>query len=918
MTTLPSPLPATRLIASILSLAVLSACGGGADSGAGAPTVTAAAMTTVTSAQAPSTAAVRGEVRGLNGSIATVILGNQGDLLRMTQTDKAGKFAFANVPGGSVYVKVNAPGFLTSTAQTLVVGAPSGQPAPLVFSATNTGADIFSFHWDNTTGTQEDSVAHVNAQPVIKNVGDVPPPQTGAAADLLSSYNVVLSDNGVKWNPEYASRLLALLGTLPTRNQDTAYAAPPFRISKWELTDQFIDGDIRIKRSTTGDSVVLSTAAFLYATPRLVTLDGVQGRYFSKRLHNALVRFATQDGNDADAAEHVLAQRYGVTTNISSYEQLTAGTTRERADRFAKFKPAELVTLITAMEEMHDSFHKIDGLKYLVRRAYGARTPGDARIIAQAFPGAGYIEFTDQALQESAAVSPQRLILHEKAHFLWANVFTDAQKNDWIKLGGWSRDPRNATKWTTSKTTQFVSAYGHDVSPDEDMAESLATYIVNSALLQSRAPDKYKFLKDRIFKGDRFVTVVRQDLTFGVFDLHPDYTAPGAVKTLDIKLRKTATGDKEVDARMELFGDGGPFPGARQCVIELMPPSGNVAQRNFLSFMPTRADGTYTDKVNGTVLKGYASLFSRYAEGGYWKLTRGTCTDVVGNTRYLGPYELGNAAIYIDNPPVPVGPPKYEPGSMSIRTTPVIIDGRSFNRVTASWKILPHPVDITQSSAQLSNLDFPGGRYLQNSFQQYDRATRTATVAFDVPDFFRGGRYAVTNIQWFDAAGNKASQDFPDSVTNEQPKSVTIVNPKGDSGAPPELDLNRITVTATAVHPAAPDGETTVRVAFYARDDVAGFRNVSINLLNPQGETVSYYFYVDRTIPGGLLPGGDGTTTPFNGNPKAWQRYEAKVVLPAGSVPGIWGIKSMSLDDNAGAGKSYDFTEILHFVVSAK
>jgi hypothetical protein len=411
---------------------------------------------------------------------------------------------------------------------------------------------------------------------------------------------------------------------------------------------------------------------------------------------------------------------------------------------------------------------------------------------------------------------------------------------------------------------------------------------------------------------------VRQDLTFGVFDLHPDYTMPGAVKTLDIKLRKTATGDKEVDARMELFGDDGLSPGARQCLIELLPPSGNVARRNFLNFMPTRADGTYNDKVNGTVLKGYAALFSQYAEGGYWKLTKGTCTDVVGNTRYLGPNELGNAAIYIDNPQGVIDPPKYEPGSMSIRTTPVTINGRSFNRVTASWKILPHPVDITQIPAQLSNLDFAGGGILLNSSERYDRATRTATVTFDVPDFFKGGRYAVTSIQTFDAAGNTVHQFFPDSVTNEQPKSVNIVNPNGDSGAPPELDLNRMTVTATAVHPAAPDGETTVKVAFYARDDLAGLRNLYFNLLNPQGETVPFYFYVDRAHPGGLLPGVDGTTSPFNGNPKAWQRYEANIVLPQGSVPGIWGIKSMFMNDNAGSGRIYDFTEILHFVVSAK
>jgi hypothetical protein len=912
MTTSTSPLATTRLVASALLLAMLSACGAGsdADNDSGAATVIAAAVGTA-SVQAPKTATIRGEVRGLNGSTATVILGNQGDLLRTTQTDKAGKFAFTGVPNGAVFVKVDAPGFMISEPQSLV----AGQQAPLVFSAASNGTDVFSFHWDNTSGAQESSVAHVNAPPVIKNLPDAPPPQTSAAADLLSSYNILLSNNGVKWNQEYASRLLALLGTIPTRYQGTTYAAPPFRISKWELTNQFIDGDIRIKRSATGDSVVLSTAAFVYATPRLVTLDGVQGRYFSKRLHHALVRFATQDGNDANAAEQVLTQRYGVSTNISSYERLTASTTRERADRFAKFKPAELVTLINAMEEMHDSFHKIDGLKYLVRRAYGARNPADAGIAAQAFPSAGYIEFTDQALKESVDISPQRLILHEKAHFLWANVFSNQQKNDWIKLGGWSRNPRDATKWMTSKTTQFVSAYGHDTSPDEDMAESLSTYIVNSALLQSRAVDKYKFLRDRIFKGDRFLTVVRQDLTFGVFDLHPDYTMPGAVKTLDIKVRKTPTGEKLAEARIEIFGDAGASPGAKQCVIELMPPSGNAAKRQYHRLRPVMADGTANFSVNATVLKNTGIPFSQYAEGGYWKLTKGTCTDVTGNTRYLGPNELGNAAIYIDNPQVVIGPLKYEPGSMSIRSTPVTIDGFLYSRVTATWKMLPHEVS-SSVLADLTGLD-DGGRLISWT-TSVDEATRTATAVFDVPAYFKGGRYAVTRIQAFDVAGNTAVQYFPDSVTNEQPTSINIVNPNGDSGASPELDLNRITVTATPVHPAAPDGETTIKVAIHARDDRAGFDTLYVNLLNPQGEVKLYMFNVDPSKPGVLRSGGTKSMAPFKGDPTAWQRYEATIVLPPGSVPGIWGIKNMFVADKAGAGKYYDFTEILHFVVSAR
>jgi hypothetical protein len=316
------------------------------------------------------------------------------------------------------------------------------------------------------------------------------------------------------------------------------------------------------------------------------------------------------------------------------------------------------------------------------------------------------------------------------------------------------------------------------------------------------------------------------------------------------------------------------------------------------------------------VLKSYNPPFSRFVEGGYWKLAKATCTDLVGNTRYLGPNELGNAVFYIDNPLVSVEPPKYEPGSISIQATPVTVDGRAFDRVTATWRMLPHVVDFASFSATLSNLDGGGGR-IYAQYTLYDNATRTATVKFDVPDYFQSGHYAITDFQMYDAAGNRIVQFFPDPVTNEQPKSVNLIHPNGDSGAPPELDLNRITVAATPTQPAAPNGETTVKVAFYARDDLSGLSNLRISLLNPQGEVMPYYFYVALTGSNALLVGTDGTKTPFAGDPGTWQRYEATIVLPAGSVPGTWGIRDMHLSDKAGFGKIYDFAEVLHFVVSA-
>ncbi len=54
----------------------------------------------------------------------------------------------------------------------------------------------------------------------------------------------------------------------------------------------------------------------------------------------------------------------------------------------------------------------------------------------------------------------------------------------------------------------------------------------------------------------------------------------------------------------------------------------------------------------------------------------------------------------------------------------------------------------------------------------------------------------------------------------------------------------------------------------------------------------------------------------FPGDPTAWQRYEAVLTLPAGSVPGLWGVNYMTLTDKAGYYRQHTFVELMHFNVS--
>ena len=173
--------------------------------------------------------------------------------------------------------------------------------------------------------------------------------------------------------------------------------------------------------------------------------------------------------------------------------------------------------MLTAMlEEYPRGMLKTPGLKYLVRRLDGTPHPTYPTAAAVAWTGASYIEFMEVAFKDTSADTIHRLILHEKAHFLWDYLFDAQLKQDWIQLGGWYENPDDRDGWSTTKQPEFVSAYAHGINPNEDMAESISDYIVNPDKFRSRSPAKYEFIQNRIMHGTRYISRIREDLTFQV------------------------------------------------------------------------------------------------------------------------------------------------------------------------------------------------------------------------------------------------------------------------------------------------------------------------------------------------------------------------------------------------------------------
>ena len=384
----------------------------------------------------------------------------------------------------------------------------------------------FTYHWE-IDETPEGSESATVVEPIQVTLLDEPIQVVSHSASLalMRKYSVYL---GTEWNPGHAYRLLQTFESIPQETNNLYAGSPGVASSIWRLSDRHIQDDISVEYRDGQRIVTIAEEAFVHAEPLLAEIEGVRGRYFSKRLHHAVVRFVTDDGADRYALERILQERYAVSINIPDYTELTRYTTGEHAGRFSEFKNEELIALVSMLEEFPSGMLKTPGLKYLVRTV---RWNTDTRFIrflrAVAWTGAGYIEFMESAFKGAGPDYIHRLILHEKAHFLWAHLFDEQLKQDWIKLGGWFENPDDSDGWSTTKQTEFVSAYAHGKNPNEDMAESISYYIVNPDKLRSRSPAKYEFIQNRIMHGTRYISKIREDLTFEVYNLYPDYVYPG-------------------------------------------------------------------------------------------------------------------------------------------------------------------------------------------------------------------------------------------------------------------------------------------------------------------------------------------------------------------------------------------------------
>lgn len=849
-------------------------------------------------------------------------------------------FDFPNLSNGKWALSIDVKGYLFPVAKSLEL---NNNTLDNVITLTKAPSDSnFSYQWqDDSSYVGHAQQAYINDKVEINVLGVAEKvPDDFNAINLLNEYGFLLSDAVTPWTSEDAYRLYQMVKKL---NFPKFGERDSVRVkSKWVITNSNVDRDLDFTIQNGVFLVTISRSAFTYATPQVVTVDGVKGKFFSKRLFTAVVYFYTDKGTNKNLIDEIALTKYGFSFMVPSPELKTLMS--ETETNFQEFTSDEKLVILSMIEEFPDAMQRQGQLKYMVRRINGQSHPLYPQAPAIAWVTNQNIEWMEGAFIDQNIDYMQRLVLHEKAHFLWAHTFDTTTKNDWATLGGWFKDPTSLSGWSTSNTTEFVSAYAHLKNPDEDMAESIAFFITNPDAFRSRSIKKFEFVRDRIMKGTRYISIIRPDLTFQVYNLFPDYNYPGKIKRTKIDVYGKADEDKRIVLEIELTIMNKAFDGGDWASGRFQSSIGTIKD---ISLSPVNAEKS--------ILRGEMTL-SKYAKSGYWIVPQLVIGDRNGNMRLENNTTYG-LKCFVNNPMEDVVAPLYKQNTLKLDSvqakiidftgslavdqcgtcadtlTPINAikvnfdmieknqinpDGRALVRMflptfdsTNQYNIQPYSFDV-----QIN------GKGIKNDFTD---SMKTVEFYFPIPDYYPSGYYAVSSLTMSDLALNyrsvlfdkdSANKEFfiPPSYINQRALRDSIYfKTKYPDMKPPVLDLNDIQIKATPTNPEAPNGETLFEMWAWIKDESdfpgfgSGFAHGSYTLRDPQG--LERFYSMQPDLPNLLY------TIKPDSSIYSFKRYYFKTLLPQGSPPGLWGVSSITLEDHAKNKKYYSFTEIVRFDV---
>ena len=869
-----------------------------------------------------------------------------------------------SLTNGKWSLSIDATGYTYPTAK--VLNIPGDTSAKITLTELQTGS--YKYTWQDDDSAAGHSTQSYYSEPTKIVVLDksVSVPNDYASIKLRNDFGVVLSDDIKSWSKEDSYRLYKMFTSLPF-NENGEGNKVDFSTGEgvrgvFYLTDDEQYKDLTLEKDGDLVNATISQSAFTYATPLVVTIDGIKGKFYSKRLYHVVVNYVTDFASDDEMVDWIADGSFGF--RFMKPNQETETLMGEDSSNFQEFFDDEKMEILAMFEELPEGFHKQDGLKYMVRRINGQDHPKYKTAAGIAWTGnADYltdndevndskmfvIEWMEKAFNSGNIGDLHRLILHEKAHFLWEYTFDDNLKNEWAEIGGWFKDPTTASGWSTSNTTESVSAYAHLKNPNEDMAESIAFYITNPDKLLNVSVKKYEFIRDRVMHGTRYVAQIREDLTFTVYNLFPDYTFPGKVTSIEVEVTGEADEDKQVKITAKLNSDDPDYDGASRIYARFSSSIGTIHD---IGLEPV--NGSLDSVLVGT------TTFNKLEKAGYWTLSSFNVFDKVGNKRLENTTTLG-LKLFINNTLEDVIPAQWNYDlEMKVVKDKFIggnIDGTFRNENGTEFQA----IELTGSVYENRKMERAGFRIINPTLddpdaQVYERQSWVSefykekvvnddvpkeneyeTIKYmraymGIPDYYPSGYYSVSMMNFFDKAGNLSDTFFVRDTSDyyidkfsklKQFKDVRdsiYVKTEYPDYKKPEIDINNINITAEPTNPQAPDGETQVDITMLARDisDFPGYEAgvyaIDIRLRDPLGNEFTYNTY-NGTMQHPQLDDVRSNNEYGKYGDGEWKAYDFRILLPQGSAPGKWGISSATVWDRAGNYRAYNFVEYVRFDV---
>ncbi len=843
-------------------------------------------------------------------------------------TNKKAQVEFTDLSSADDWViAIDAPGYAYPTSKVISIPTVSS----LSIDITKYSQNTFIYEWqDDSSYVGHATQTYINEPFDLVVIDDtISVPIDYSSIKLREQYGIVLSNDKREWNDEDSYRLYSnierLFYAIGYAFDNVDFSTGENLNSIWFLTTDEIDKDISVKTVEGVKHVTLSASALVHAAPMIVKLDGLRGKFYSQRLYKAMLNYFSDFGTKGDILDALAQNRFGVRWMVPDAE--TAELMGEPADHFQEFLPEEKIEILSMFEELPDGFHRQDCFKYLVRRVNGQCHPTLGCAVPAIAWTSGVMEWLEKGFKDVSLTYLRRLILHEKAHFIWQCYLDQKTKDEWAELGGWYEDPLSASGWSTWKTAEFVSAYGHQKNPNEDFAESIAWYVDNIDGLRSRSMQKYEFIRDRVMSGTRYIAKIRDDLTFQVYNLFPDYFYPGKIIGTKVEVLGEPDEDKTVKFTIRLKSDSVQLDGAAQ------------AQARFTSSIGTFYD-VWLNPKNGSldsVLTGEFTV-NKHAKGGYWKPIQINVWDNVGNARYENLNTVGVKA-FINNPLEDIDPPKYISYKLDTITDYFNVNGRDLYKdnprgdsiLYRALRLSTEWYDKSPMGRALARLQFRNtGVYSKdaqinppNDSDNGYNSNKKYRLYWPIPDYFPSDYYSVTYIDGEDIARNTGStyMSIDTASFNDKPSeglykdvrdSILIETSYPDTLAPIiDIRVGKITIDAEPVNPVAPDGETKVEVNIIVKDTSNYFgKEASVTqiyyfLRDPQGIDHEFRFYPDGS-------NGRVTLKPDSAAYE-WKRLTLNARLPKGSAPGQWGLSEIRVWDKAGNQRRYNFVEYVRF-----